>query len=1824
MKKNLLLFLLLIVFPAVMSAQCLSGTFKIGGAGSNYATIKDAVTALRQKGVCGAVNFKIANGTYEDFISLDSINGTSLTNQVIFESESGDSSKVIIKTSPYINCSFITLKGVSIYPPSTDPNGASSINMGAYIINTTIKNCYLKETDIRYNFKTEHPNLIISKNRFEYTSQNTNTAINLSGNFGIITFGRNIQIADNYIMGSSPIYISGGDSIYITGNTLLETHGPAIAMQFCGEVYVSKNDVSTTPGKSSYAIGIYSSYKQGYIRNFLNNYIHGAFEGGISTGSAENCRIYYNTIDLTGDQPDHAGIAIISSTYADVRNNIVNMNAGKALTFEYPTGLTMDHNNYHTNGAVLLSGPGEDFLDLNQWQVVKGFDLHSSTFAPQFSNGFHLADYNLNNRGTPLFVTDDKDGEPRSTTPDIGADEFSIAALSLDAGLVAGDTNLKYCDDAPKKVMVKLFNNGTTALTSATIKWKIKNVAQTDVNYSGGNILPGQYVYVTLGNITSKNGNQAIQAYISLANGATETNKRNDTCTIRNLKASMSGAYTIGSGNTNFQTLGEAVSTLKKNGICGPVVFTIKKGDYAGGFQIDSIKGSSPVNTVTFQSETTNFNDVRIENIFVQSTYITFKYLTFYGAASTRFAGNITYDHVRFGLYFSGIISSEQSNRIAYTYCHFDCSFQSTTPSSSPSSKGLLIENCTFGGNSGAYVETIDSVTIRKNKLKANISGATTPNWGLKINNCKGLEVSGNYIEGDYMRTLVLSSCGAPNLPALIFNNSIIAITSLSSNPVAIEYPNNLQFSYNTCYTGYSEFIEAGCLYVTDNLNGTFEIKNNIFVNKGKGNVASIYVNGNAGTIDHNVYYLKLGSPIHFKGVAQTFAAYQATSGFDQHSVYGNPDFVTGPKLYFTNDSVRAKGTPLNITNDIEDKQRDGVNPTAGAFESKPEIAHNKKDKDLAIVAVDTTFSRGSNIVSLRLKNKKLTPPNPYVVYEGSIDTIDVSYKWNDSSWVNEKWIGKLNVDDSIDFNFTVPVFIPRGKSYSFSVKAYINGNYQDLNLNNNTFDKKIQMPLNGEYTIAGLKPDFSTPVEALNVLKTNHASGPVTFNVRAGTFNVPMIEGNDTLTIKPDQSVPSQDVNLICSKIHASNLTLIYLTLHVKVDSTINTYEEMGLEINTQKVSILGCIIKGDANANGVYPNGLCVVNSSNVEIRSNQFNNFQSGLIYNSVKGLNGVTGTWSGSHVISYNNFQDCNVAFRVYAQSTGNNYELDIKDSIQVLSNFFQCEQNVILENNKIFLNFSKNSVRSNGPSFVVRNVSNGLSITNNSFSSTDKGLTDTIRVLFIQTKDHLFYYNSIWGTVQLENSPNLTMKNNAFYSERNPVLIWDQASPFTSDYNDYYTYGKVLAKKYTAPNVALDITDLDSLKLVTLQDQHSISFNPFYGSFYSLYSNSNFLKGKATPIPFITVDINETTRSTTAPSIGAYEVGGIQDWTWPGDADADSKVNNQDLLSIGLYNGETGQQRFPVSDEWKSFYCSNWSQYQYNQANMKHADCNGDGKVDSLDVNVISKNFGLVHMSNYRIANEETVAGPGNDLYFIMNNPKSSYTVNEPVEVEVWLGKAIMPATDVYGVSFDVVVPSTSFVTGSLNLSVSGSWLKTSGNNLFTLSKKKESEGRCFGSEVRNDHTNISGYGKIATLKFLSSGTKPGEDVYLKFQQVKLIDAQGNTLVVNPKNNSITNYKGDISTQIGDEQGGKEVFTLSPSVTSEQTIINYSLVNEETVSLQVFNMAGQLMYTLVQKKHVAGNYSVQLSIAENKLPAGVYFVRLTKGQEVKALKLVVTE
>jgi len=657
----------------------LAGTYKIGGAGADFATFSAAVSALNTRGVCAPVTFNVTSGTYNEQIMLQSIPGSSATNTVTFQSAAGDSTKVIL-TEPssnnygssnytvYLNgASNVTFKQITISSTGSGyygyvvemSNGASNnqvLNCQLIGVQTTNTSSYLSIIYAVAGSGYRDTGNLIENNLMEYGAyavlfQGSSTASASSG-----TCDSGNMVIGNTVTGAyyNGLYIEEQEAFsatrnYISGLGYISGYGVFAADN--DNLSIMNNQVYLPNGASA---GIYLDFNTGtsstpiIVANNMVSVGGNSQSYGIEDYYNQNVYYYFNSIFITSSNTSSAGFYSYNyySTPLTIEDNIgFNKGGGFAVYITYGYYITtsgvMNYNDWSSTGSNLGYWQGTSAYNLSNWQSTTSEDASSVSVNPLFyaNNNLRAGNSNLA-AGTPISspisITTDIFGDVRSTTtPDIGADEFKVHAL--DAGILTIN-NYNYCG-SKQNINVTLANYGSTTLTSDSVGWTVNGVAQTYYKWTGS-LSSGDTVSVNIGSYSFSSGAYNIVAWSKGPNGGIDSNHNNDTAWADSIRQGMSGTYTIGGSSANYSSFSSAVSDIAVRGVCGAVTFNVASGGYYEQVTIPAIKGASATNNITFQSASGDSSTVNLNygggssnsnNYVLQlngANYITFKKIT--------------------------------------------------------------------------------------------------------------------------------------------------------------------------------------------------------------------------------------------------------------------------------------------------------------------------------------------------------------------------------------------------------------------------------------------------------------------------------------------------------------------------------------------------------------------------------------------------------------------------------------------------------------------------------------------------------------------------------------------------------------------------------------------------------------------------------------------------------------------------------------------------------------------------------------------------------------------------------------------------------------------------------------------------------------------------------------------------------------------------------------------------------------------------------------------------------------------------------------------
>lgn len=478
-------------------------------------------------------------------------------------------------------------------------------------------------------------------------------------------------------------------------------------------------------------------------------------------------------------------------------------------------------------------------------------------------------------------------------------------------------------------------------------------------------------------------GTAALTAYT--ANGA-ETSTMASITAQTAMKAGKKGVYTVGEGG-DYATIQAAVDDIA-TGIEGAVTVNILSGEYNEKVNIPEIPGASDVNTVTIQSATGNYSDVKIfHNAYTDPGYNTDKYgvVTFNGADYVTLRGvTVTSTDKTFPALVY-MINTSQHNTVDACHLYTDRIESSTTAEQLVLVRQLAIdkENCnndyftlsnclleggyrgaiiggtsnvalthqtgcvvegnTFRDNAASALSAYsgdNNITIRGNVIENNTTTLSRGFNGLDLQFGDNCIVEGNTMHIDLgveaIGIYVRKGASTADKRSRIVNNEV-SVKSSDYTSAAIKVNGktpNVDIAYNTAVVAGHEN-NVAC-YLNDAMEA-MTVRNNIFLARDNGLVYRTYKDADAAAITFS------NNVLHTNGTvfAQTSSNTKLASFSDwmlkvneQSSFNEDVAFLSDKMLFPAAAGNLLNAMPLDfVTTDLLGAVRNATTPTIGAYE---------------------------------------------------------------------------------------------------------------------------------------------------------------------------------------------------------------------------------------------------------------------------------------------------------------------------------------------------------------------------------------------------------------------------------------------------------------------------------------------------------------------------------------------------------------------------------------------------------------------------------------------------------------------------------------------------------------------------------------------------------------------------------------------------------------------------------------------------------------------------------------------------------------------------
>ena len=336
--------------------------------------------------------------------------------------------------------------------------------------------------------------------------------------------------------------------------------------------------------------------------------------------------------------------------------------------------------------------------------------------------------------------------------------------------------------------------------------------------------------------------------------------------------------------------------------------------------------------------------------------------------------------------------------------------------------------------------------------------------------------------------------------------------------------------------------------------------------------------------------------------------------------------------------------------------------------------------------------------------------------------------------------------------------------------------------------------------------------------------------------------------------------------------------------------------------------------------------------------------------------------------------------------------------------------------------------------------------------------------------------------------------------------------------------------------------------------------------------------------------------------------------WPGDADANHIVDNNDLLPIGLAYDSIGPVRAVQGIVWQGDVATDWNDTlpAYSPSvNFKNADCNGDGIINADDTLAIVTNFGDTHAKTNNLPGAWRSGIPGMTLQFSQDTIYN----NDTLTTNIFLGSQALPVNNIYGLAFTFNYDPLVVDSNYSQFYFIPSWLGDSTNSINI--NRNFSTGQVKAAITRIDHTPRSGNGQLAVFRcIITTDNINGKDYsyYLNQQYISditAVDQYGNRLSLNAGIDS--DYVGWFVNGIN--QLSKPVMiNVYPNPAGDLVRITSG---SGMTDIRIIDIIGNEVQTIRSDNKLSETIDI------SRLAAGVYTVHVTSQSGAGTAKLIVS-
>ena len=331
----------------------------------------------------------------------------------------------------------------------------------------------------------------------------------------------------------------------------------------------------------------------------------------------------------------------------------------------------------------------------------------------------------------------------------------------------------------------------------------------------------------------------------------------------------------------------------------------------------------------------------------------------------------------------------------------------------------------------------------------------------------------------------------------------------------------------------------------------------------------------------------------------------------------------------------------------------------------------------------------------------------------------------------------------------------------------------------------------------------------------------------------------------------------------------------------------------------------------------------------------------------------------------------------------------------------------------------------------------------------------------------------------------------------------------------------------------------------------------------------------------------------AHSTGSSHLRQSNHQVWPGDCNADGSVDVRDVLQIALAFDGNGPLRMNGNSNWEGQDFAEWSDSFSNGLNHAYGDCDGNGQIDEMDIEVVSENY-----RNFYFKNDYPFEKVELSVSFDLPDGSSA---GSPIEFHFAIGNSGVAFESFLGVALEFS-NEAPFSWSNASLEANTTWAFDQ-NEYLSFSKETESSFDL--ALARSSKEGVVGQGHLFSLQSNLTESLTASELEQLIDQLKI--ESGHLMSESGRLFSVRLTDGnEVNTSLIQEPQKEKGLRLYPNPAQDHFFIESSIALVDSAwELEVFDQSSRLVKHLSPSDKAEHSFSIKL-----ELPNGLYLVRIS--------------